>query len=134
PGQNETKEHDKEEGTPEIPIPQRLPWIFPIRIREHNKLQITDNPRQISLHSIPNRLRKSIRRGSEPVGGDVLAGGRRQSGDGGDNDWKRRFLGRRRREVGLDERGGGDGDGGAWRAGRAGWEDGGWACLDGAVD
>lgn len=114
PGENKPEEYDEEEGTPEVPILEGLPWILPIRVGEYDELQITDDAGQIALDGVPDGLGEGVGRGPEAL--DPGGGGGRSS-NGGDRGGKGLVRG------GMDGRG--DGDLGAGRAGGAGGGDGG---------
>lgn len=138
PRKGKTQKHNEKERPPKIPIPQSLSWVLAIWVWENDQLQVADDPRQISFHCIPHRLRQRIRRGSEPGGANVRGaiagrGQRRRSGDG----W--RFLvggggGGGWGNIGLNEGGRRDRDRGSRRAWRSGGKDGGGTRLDASVD
>lgn len=129
PRKSETKEHDEEEGPPKIPIPQRPPRILSIRIRSNHQLQIAYDPRQISLHRVPDGLGQSVGRRPQRASGDAYPGAPTWRGGGG--------SGHRGHDRGRGGRGPhllvgrqgegrmGDGDGSARGARGAGGEDGG---------
>jgi hypothetical protein len=43
PGEREAKEDDEEEGTPKVPVPERLAGVLAVGIGEDDELEIADD-------------------------------------------------------------------------------------------
>lgn len=142
PREGETKKDDEEKWSPKIPITQSLTRIFTIRVRKHNKLQITNDPGEISLDGIPNGFSESVGSRSEPGGRNIRSSRRRRRRERrrrrfGNIRWLRRGFGsRRRREIGRNKgrRRDGNGNRSAWWTWRSRRKNGCRRCIDEILD
>ena len=84
-GEGEAKEDDEEEGSPQVPVPERLARVPTVGVEEDDELEVANDSGKVALHGVPYGLGERVGRWSEPVGGDGDGDGRgrdRRDGDG----------------------------------------------------
>ena len=56
PGERERQKDDEEEGTPQVPVPERAGDVLPVRVGEHHLLQVVADAVDVSLQRLRHRL------------------------------------------------------------------------------
>jgi hypothetical protein len=117
PGQCEAEEDD-EEGTSEIPVPERLAWVLAVWFGEDDELEVANEAGEAALDGVPDGLGERVGRGPEAVGRDGNGDGSGRGGAWGTKMGTEEVGTWEWRLGGCRGRGRGDGDGSARREGQ----------------